>query len=623
MRDNDSFEAENSLFTSDEPGLQKGVATYPSLKPRLQDYWRIFISKLKASYSAIQSPDYLVWSATARCAAEINKIAYLIILVVAAIGITYGINHNNQFALLAWFSLLCFTSISCALFLHKSLMAVDRTPSLAKKIVAVLVFVASAQGILWALIQTQILWGTLTTTQFGIVSINLVILAIVANSSAVYLPMYIAFTACYVIFSLVHFTSHNIVGIDLVFYGLGVGLISIISSRISHVYRTWIESRLEIEKYCLSLESLIDRAHTTNMHLMRSMTDVKHALQGPLFLLEMQLTTRKLDQTAEKTAILSDITTAVNSLQTILQKIHQNNYPAHSDDDLEPQFAEFELQHLFEKINTEFAPLARNKGLTFEIEGTTQSLYSDPTWLYAIISNFVANAIRYTSTGKVSVHAEYKTPYLYIEVRDTGVGIHRDELSKIFQAFYQIEPKKNESMGLGLGLSFVSKVARALGYPLIVESVLGKGSRFGVKVPLTNPVDADGSSLQDKQIDQCLNGRQVAIICPDKIHRARWKTLLYEAGVTHIQVINQLEGLAEFTPAERALFDLMIIQGYSQQTLSESTSLLTGFMIPVLWVMPQAKLTSAIISNGDHVYIVNGPVTGSRLRQIVQELTLK
>jgi len=102
--------------------------------------------------------------------------------------------------------------------------------------------------------------------------------------------------------------------------------------------------------------------------------------------------------------------------------------------------------------------------------------------MLTILINLVGNAIKYTDRGRVLVGCRRHGDQLCIEVRDSGVGIAEDQLSVIFDEFRRVEAGNRK--GYGLGLSIVRRTADLLGHRVLVRSTLGRGSCFGVELPL-------------------------------------------------------------------------------------------------------------------------------------------
>jgi CheY-like chemotaxis protein len=130
---------------------------------------------------------------------------------------------------------------------------------------------------------------------------------------------------------------------------------------------------------------------------------------------------------------------------------------------------------------------AEKKGLSFNVDidpALPRTLYGDDGRIRQIITNILTNAVKYTNTGSVTmtVKAEDVTPNdctLYVEVKDTGIGIKEEDLDKLFISFQRLDERKNKNIeGTGLGMSIVEGLLSMMNSRLYVESEYGKGSKF-------------------------------------------------------------------------------------------------------------------------------------------------
>ena len=139
-------------------------------------------------------------------------------------------------------------------------------------------------------------------------------------------------------------------------------------------------------------------------------------------------------------------------------------------------------------IETFFQPEARQKGIQILIDHSLTdkpiTIKTDSEKFYAILTNLVKNAIKFTSKGSVEIGCEKKRGYLKFFVRDTGIGILPDQLEMIFERFRQAsESLTRKYEGTGLGLSISKAYVEMLGGKIWVESELGKGSTFYFTLP--------------------------------------------------------------------------------------------------------------------------------------------
>jgi len=131
---------------------------------------------------------------------------------------------------------------------------------------------------------------------------------------------------------------------------------------------------------------------------------------------------------------------------------------------------------------------ARGKGLDLSahIDPATPALIeTDPTRLRQVIGNLVNNAIKFTETGAVMVQAMPRGEMLRIAVRDTGIGIARDKIPSLFDAFTQADQSTTRRFGgTGLGLAICRRLAEAMGGTLTATSEPGRGSVFALDLPM-------------------------------------------------------------------------------------------------------------------------------------------
>jgi two-component system phosphate regulon sensor histidine kinase PhoR len=107
------------------------------------------------------------------------------------------------------------------------------------------------------------------------------------------------------------------------------------------------------------------------------------------------------------------------------------------------------------------------------------------------------NAIKYTpEKGTIAVTASGTGEGVAIEIRDSGIGIPREDLGRIFERFYRVDRTRSRELGgTGLGLSIVKHIIEAHGGKITVESEIGKGSRFILFLPNQTPAGAVGAGL--------------------------------------------------------------------------------------------------------------------------------
>ena len=233
-----------------------------------------------------------------------------------------------------------------------------------------------------------------------------------------------------------------------------------------------------------NLEDKSRQLEMANRYKSHFLASASHDLRQPLHALNLfvaQLPTEK--KPAERKRLVSHIDAAVASMNELFEALlDMTKLDAGI---LQANPVEFAVQRLLDRIETTFAELADEKGLSLRVVPCSAWVRSDPILLERILFNLVANAVRYTARGGVVVGCRRCATQLRIDVCDTGAGIPENQRQSIFSEFYQLaNPAPDRKAGLGLGLAIVDRLGRLLGHPVELQSNPGRGSRFSVSVPL-------------------------------------------------------------------------------------------------------------------------------------------
>jgi two-component system CheB/CheR fusion protein len=152
---------------------------------------------------------------------------------------------------------------------------------------------------------------------------------------------------------------------------------------------------------------------------------------------------------------------------------------------VDPQEVKFPVNNLLEQLKIEFSYHAQARGLRWRVVPCRYSVWSDPRLLEQMLRNLLSNAMKYTERGKILLGCRRRGDKLRIEVWDTGVGIPEGQLHTIFTEFHQPgNPEHDHTLGFGLGLPIVQRLAHVLGHAIHVQSRPGKGSVFTIEAPL-------------------------------------------------------------------------------------------------------------------------------------------
>ena len=159
----------------------------------------------------------------------------------------------------------------------------------------------------------------------------------------------------------------------------------------------------------------------------------------------------------------------------------------------------FNLNGLLERIASGFSHVVTDKGILFrqDFKDTDVNLYGDADRIEQIMDNLLTNAVKFTESGTIALNACYHEGLLTLEVKDSGIGMSQETLSRIFRPFECLTSATNVD-GVGLGLPITKGVVKLLGGEINVTSEIGQGSTFSVTLPLSTtdePVEIENRIL--------------------------------------------------------------------------------------------------------------------------------
>ena len=212
---------------------------------------------------------------------------------------------------------------------------------------------------------------------------------------------------------------------------------------------------------------------------------------------------------------------------------------------VKPEWEEFPMQRLVDRLSAEFGRQAQNKGLQFTSQSCDAVVRSDPNLLAEVITNLVSNAIRYTDKGEVKMVCIERDGRCHLEVSDTGIGIEPDQIEEIFREFHQCKSPGANTEGFGLGLAIVRRLTDLLDHPIEVDSDPGKGSRFTISVPIIvgNEGSASDDAVDSRGPQETASG--LVILIEDDVNVANaWELLLEAEGYRVATAVSATETTA-------------------------------------------------------------------------------
>ncbi len=181
----------------------------------------------------------------------------------------------------------------------------------------------------------------------------------------------------------------------------------------------------------------------------------------------------------------------------------------------------FHLEDFLQSTLAPFKMRARDKHIAFvyeELSSLPTGLYADEKRFRQVLINLLGNAVKFTKHGGVTFTVSYTVGQIHFQVIDTGIGIIKEDLAKIFQPFQQAGDKHYRPDGTGLGLSITQKLVNLMGGDLQVESTLGKGSLFAVTLPVAEAreVVKSGHHANKPVILGCAGPSRKILVADDK-----------------------------------------------------------------------------------------------------------
>ncbi len=250
-----------------------------------------------------------------------------------------------------------------------------------------------------------------------------------------------------------------------------------------------------------TLNLMFTRLESSFQQVTQFTSDASHELKTPLAIMkgEIEQAERHLDaaqalEPEESREVLASIMEEVDRMQRIVEGLLMLS---RADDRRLPLAKEtIKIYDYLNSLCEDAEILAEERGLTLrgrlDEHAKSKEVSADATRLYQVVMNLVDNALKYTPAGgKVTLFLNGEGHQVHFGVSDTGIGIAKEELPKVFRRFYRTDeartgPHGDGERSLGLGLAIVKSIVEAHGGTIGVESELGRGTRFTITMPSMN-----------------------------------------------------------------------------------------------------------------------------------------
>jgi len=289
--------------------------------------------------------------------------------------------------------------------------------------------------------------------------------------------------------------------------------------------------------------------------------EIRTPLNGIIPLLDIVLSTKLTPDQQDY------LQTAYKSSRELLRIVDDIlDYSKMEANKLELETTGINLRELLDAVHRLLVKNAEAKGLTFNVTidpAVRIAVRGDPTRLRQVLTNLVSNAIKFTERGTVTIHVskhkETRTHYEYLfAVKDTGIGIAPETLTKLFQAFTQADTSTTRFHGgTGLGLAICQRIVELMQGKIGVRSEVGKGSMFWFSVPLLKALGDTTAARRD------LHGARALVMANDAATMRRLSSYFGSWGVAFQQTAAAADALSKLRSAasmgESWAYDFLIL----------------------------------------------------------------
>jgi signal transduction histidine kinase len=364
-----------------------------------------------------------------------------------------------------------------------------------------------------------------------------------------------------------------------------------------------------------------------------------HDLRQPLQAIRLHIEALKVSASTNTASVLSKIENNIAELSALLNSLmNLSKSTSYIEQDRDEEFL---LDDVLHNLVEEMEPFATQKNIAITCQEAPYLVRSSKVGITQILRNLLHNSIKFTRQGSVNISVEPIGDEVCIVITDTGPGIAEEDLDHIFTEFFQVNNTQSQpSTGMGIGLSIVQRLSESLDISIHVESEVGKGTEFQLKLKVSDTGKVKRETTTDPS---SLNGLRVAVVHQSSERCTQLKDTLERWGAMALawQDWDQLRDYVSrhsWRPhmliMEKDLFEAFSEQSVSQQLSPADASPVAAYSSPLTLDIPTIVLSNSLSreeplatpdrgSGSGRFHWFSEPLSPGVLRSFIQRVVIK
>ncbi|MCL1819609.1 MAG: ATP-binding protein [Oscillospiraceae bacterium] len=325
--------------------------------------------------------------------------------------------------------------------------------------------------------------------------------------------------------------------------------------------KRYMNDKIEAEREALELRGKKEQAEETSRMKSEFLANMSHEIRTPMnAIMGMSELLQNESLNERQRNYVTDIFTSSRSLLSIINDILDFSKIESGKLDLIPVHYNFHM--LIDNIGSMFKFVSERKGLEFRFDKSDDlpyCLYGDDIKIRQVLTNICGNAVKFTTHGYIHFTVLKNGDNLIFTIKDTGLGMHEEDIPKLFRAFTQTDMRKNRNVkGTGLGLAISKSFVDMMGGNITLESVYGEGTVFTITVPIVigdpDAIVDDDSNAETQNISAPT--AKVLVVDDNEVNIKVARGLLH---IFNIDIDTALSGESSIEMAQKKDYDIIFM----------------------------------------------------------------